>query len=87
MELKKQRKLLKNNNLSEEKRKAIEARCRFIEQEIYNLERIRTILEQEYGKNMRIKDNYLSYRLAQVRQAGLLYTLEIIYGKLIRRMI
>ncbi len=85
--LKKQRKLLKNNNLSQEKRKAIETRCRFIEQEIYNLERIRTILEQKYGKNMRIKDNYLSYRLAQVRQAGLLYTIEIIYGKLIRRMI
>ena len=46
-----------------------------------NIKEVRRILSEEYGKNMG-RDSYLTMRFAQIRQAGLVGTLEIIYRKL-----
>lgn len=51
-----------------------------------NIKEIRRILSEEYGKDMG-SDNYLSMRLAQIRQAGPVGTLNALYSKIQTRRI
>ena len=83
--LKKYRKKLSADDLTPEQRELLMERCTLAERQVRNYSETIRILREKYHKDLRGRDDRLTMRAAQVRQAGAAGTLQILYRKVLNR--
>lgn len=85
--LRKCKKALLSRNLTPRRREVLTNRVRLSENAVRNYSEIVSILREEYGRNIRLNEGYLPMRLTQVRQNGVLCSLQIVYRKIKNRVL